>query len=63
MLKTRPGMSLSSFGLKDASSFFLDHPNCAINSEYSIPPPPWPSPTETTPPSQLKEKPHELALD
>jgi len=56
-------MSLSSFGLKDASSFFLDHPNCAINSEYSIPPPPWPSPTETTPPSQLKEKPHELALD
>jgi len=34
-------------------AFFLDHPNCAINSEYSIPQPPH---TETTPPSQLKEK-------
>ena len=56
MLKTRTGMSLSSFGLKDASSFFLDHPNCAINSEYSIPPPPLALPYRNNPTLPIKRK-------
>jgi len=49
-------MSLSSFGLKDASSFFLDHPNCAINSEYSIPPPPLALPYRNNPTLPIKRK-------
>jgi len=37
-------------------AFFLDHPNCAINSEYSIPLPPLALPYRNNPTLPIKRK-------
>jgi len=37
-------------------AFFLDHPNCAINSEYSIPQPPQSLPYRNNPTLPIKRK-------
>jgi len=41
--------------IKGCLKLFFDHPNCAINSEYSIPPPLLALPYRNNP-TQLKEK-------